>query len=900
MNGKSSLLKKANLMPYLWISGISFAVTAIVILIVFAIFGMAPFGPHSLLYRDGEIQMIDLFCWYKDVLSGKSSIDYTFTKSLGGSNFSVFTYYLASPLSLLIVFFNKSQTPLFMNILFILKAAIAASFMGIYITDRFGPDNRSRYFVTVILSVSYALNPFFLTQSSNTMWLDGAYMLPLMLLGTEKIARGKKSYLLLITTALAICFNWYSGIIDLMFCCFWFLFELIRFRLENGNDSFLKHFLKAVLHYAVSCIISILSASMILIPTLMKLSERTHGKGGLSMLKDLTMIGNISNALLSYSFGMISLQGSVSLFAGSFVLLGIVLFFIASNKPLKEKFLNGAILLFTVLMFFWQPLVALFSMLRVVESFWYRYTYLGIFALIFLAAAFYLDKNDSKVKAWMPPVIAAAFSVLVTVLVLVLPVRLEEQMFSISLAKITSTNAEYKIVPIVSKIIFPVLTSLVMCMIITNGKAHPTPKKIYAGFMGLLLILETSLGQLVLSDIYSTANAYSISDYMKNEESLLTSLDDQDFYRVLQTSYHSIHFSRFPASYNEPMAFGFNSVTSFVSDPDENTIVFMDKCGYQAHSATITVTSSENLAIDSLLGVRYVILPSDAKDNSGLTRLTGSDGFKDIYLNPYAIAPAFVYEGSGDYDSFSDSPFLYLNDMYTKLTGIDKELFVPATYEISSEESSVSYTVDLGENYDSEKYILYANIPTNTYDGAMLLINGEDYIHYSQFLSPSVVRIPSDGNHVTVSVRFSSGSDPLSLVNTAQFYLLDLSALKEASDLANQKAVKDYTLKDGYGRFTVDNAMDGESLFISVPVENGWTVKRNGEKISCDIIGNALMSVPLVSGQNTIEMEYKVPYKDTGLLTSALGLLLFISVAAIEKVNTDKSSKTRPVCKKHN
>ena len=45
MNGKSSLLKKANLLPYLWISGISFAVTAVVILIVFAIFGMAPFGP---------------------------------------------------------------------------------------------------------------------------------------------------------------------------------------------------------------------------------------------------------------------------------------------------------------------------------------------------------------------------------------------------------------------------------------------------------------------------------------------------------------------------------------------------------------------------------------------------------------------------------------------------------------------------------------------------------------------------------------------------------------------------------------------------------------------------------------------------------------------------------------
>ena len=514
MTGKRSLMNKAGLMPYLWVSGISFAVTVIIVLIVFAISGMAPFGCRSLLYRDGEIQMIDLFCWYKNVLTGKSSIDYTFTKSLGGSNFSVFTYYLASPLSLLIVFFDKSQTPLFMNILFLLKAAIASCFMGIYLTNRFEPDSKTRYFVTVILSVSYALNPFFITQSSNTMWLDGAYMLPLMLLGTEKIARGKKSYLLLVTTALAICFNWYSGIIDLLFCCFWFLFELIRFKITNEfeKETFLKHFLKAVLHYAVSCIIAVLLASAILVPTLLKLSERTHGKGGLSMLSDLSMIGKIHNTLLSYSFGIISLQGSVSLFAGSFVLFGIILLFIASKKALKEKILYGTVLLFTVMMFFWQPLVALFSMLRVVESFWYRYTYLGIFALIFLASTFYLDKNESRIKAWMPPVCAVIFSGIVTVLLLLLPVRLEEQMFALSFAKITSTNADFKIVPLIAKIIFPLLTSLIMSMMITNGNNSRLLKKVYAGFLAFLLIAEVSFGQLILSDIYSTDTAYSISD----------------------------------------------------------------------------------------------------------------------------------------------------------------------------------------------------------------------------------------------------------------------------------------------------------------------------------------------------------------------------------------------------
>ena len=106
-----------------------------------------------------------------------------------------------------------------------------------------------------------------------------------------------------------------------------------------------------------------------------------------------------------------------------------------------------------------------------------------------------------------------------------------------------------------------------------------------------------------------------------------------------------------PASYNEPMAFGFNSVTSFVSDPDEKTITFMDRSGYKSHSETITVTTSENLACDSLLGVKYVLVPSGDANTAGLTKTTGIDNFKDVYQNPNAFPAAFVYEGTGDFDS---------------------------------------------------------------------------------------------------------------------------------------------------------------------------------------------------------------------------------------------------------
>ncbi|MEE5991077.1 MAG: YfhO family protein, partial [Lachnospiraceae bacterium] len=206
----------------------SVLLTLFILLLSFILMGFAPFGDKALLYKDGQQQMVDLFCWYKDVLTGRSSLDYSFTKYLGGSNFAVFTYYLSSPFSLLIVFFNKSQASLFMNVLYLLKTLFAALFASFYLCRRFKPDTLSRCSVTVILAASYALNAYMISQSSNIMWLDGVYMLPLILAGVEKLVNEKKSTLFIVSAGLGLIFNWYVGIINLMFAGIWLFFETAR------------------------------------------------------------------------------------------------------------------------------------------------------------------------------------------------------------------------------------------------------------------------------------------------------------------------------------------------------------------------------------------------------------------------------------------------------------------------------------------------------------------------------------------------------------------------------------------------------------------------------------------------------------------------------------------------
>jgi len=56
-------------------------------------------------------------------------------------------------------------------------AYVLSRVLNDYISERFGKNCRTS--ILVLLSVSYALCQYNIAQSSNIMWLDGVYMLPL-------------------------------------------------------------------------------------------------------------------------------------------------------------------------------------------------------------------------------------------------------------------------------------------------------------------------------------------------------------------------------------------------------------------------------------------------------------------------------------------------------------------------------------------------------------------------------------------------------------------------------------------------------------------------------------------------------------------------------------------------
>ena len=102
MSGKyrSDDTRKRNLLAL----GIVFLSSIFLFILIQAGSGLYPFGSKSNMLWDQDIQYVDYFAYYRNVLLGKADIGYSFTKSLGGSLVALFGYYLGCPLNLLVVF----------------------------------------------------------------------------------------------------------------------------------------------------------------------------------------------------------------------------------------------------------------------------------------------------------------------------------------------------------------------------------------------------------------------------------------------------------------------------------------------------------------------------------------------------------------------------------------------------------------------------------------------------------------------------------------------------------------------------------------------------------------------------------------------------------------------------
>ncbi len=354
---------------------LAFLLPFLTMLLIYAEMGMAPFGGRSVLLMDMSEQYVNFFAELKQIVRGDSSIYFSWNKSFGASFIGVFAYYLASPFSVLTIFFKPENLPVALLFLTCLKIGMAGFTLNLYFNYAF----RKTGLGTLLFSLCYALMSYSFSYSLSIMWLDGLIWLPVILLGIEKHLAGKFPWILTLSLSVMFVSNYYIAYMIGLFCVLYFLY---RFFSEKRR---LRQFGRLLTDFIGAVVIAAGMAAWLLLPTGLELLTGKLAQGAATADKGMYFMSvDLFKRLLPGQYDGIT-YGLPYLFCGTLVLVLAVIYFFNPRIPVRERLAAYVFVRLMIISFCSKHLNFLWHGLQYPNWFPFRNSFLFSFLLIFLA-----------------------------------------------------------------------------------------------------------------------------------------------------------------------------------------------------------------------------------------------------------------------------------------------------------------------------------------------------------------------------------------------------------------------------------------------------------------------------------------------------------------------------------
>ena len=805
------------------------------LLILLYVNDFAPFGTNSFASADANIQYIDFFGYAKNILLGKDSINFSYNLGLGNSGFGLFCYYLSSPFNVLLLFSNTTNIYSIFNIIIILKLCLCSATFSYYLIKRF--DDKIQNHMIIILSISYALMQYNIAQSANIMWLDGVYMLPLILLGVYNLINTKKITLLSLTVAFSILSNWYTGGINCLFSIFWYLVEYLLSNKDILKVNNIKPFLKSAILYIISMSIGVAISAIIFLPNVYALRNGT-GTFDLSIL-NLNMNGNILSTVHHYVFNSISTNNILTIFCGTIPLIGAISYFISKTNK-RNKVILGLVILTAISFCYWQPFVFLFSLLKEVYTYWFRYSYVVIFTLIFISAMYFKKEKKNKNISY----------IYISIL------------FVLSLLFLNYAKQEVS-----NQILFYTIIANIMISIILYLSQKYKNKFIYL-ILIVLTIMEMAYNSKGLMQNYKLTETSKYTEYSFNQKNIISEIKKMDsgYYRISELT-NKFNFSdnqQLSANLNESLNYNYMSIKSYTSAPNNNELQFLNNMGYRTEGERMNVVDSPIIGADTFLGVKYILSPYNI-DYFEQIDLNANGNY--VYKNPFYLPLSILYNDKINKIEYTN-PFEYQNQIYSSLIGDNVEIYKEVSFEKNTEDNKYVYSIEIPDG----NYILYSYIPWYSFKESMITLNNIYTKQYSRWLANTSYYVPRNkDNFYTVSI---SSDDNLYLM-PEKFYILDVDLLNYVTNEITNKKIDLFEINKNEINIQINNNKS-DNLLITIPNSQGWQAKINNKKVNTENFANCLISIPLEKGKNNISLKFVSPGLISGCLISIFGIIFLI------------------------
>ena len=807
-----------------------FVSTMIIYAVIQQLSGLYPFGNKLNLLWDADIQYVDYFAFYRDVLLGKANLEYSFSKSLGGSLVALFGYYLGSPLNLFVVFFEIEQLPIFVFIITMVKMGLCSVSASVFMRKRFSDLEAS---AVAGLSMGYGLMQYMMLHNSNIMWLDGVFFLPLLLLAIYRFVREKRKVMLFVIVMLSIMINWYTGYMICLFAAFYFLYERILYMKNWTYGEWKGLFLDGVC-CAFVMMLGLGGSAAVFYPVFKGLQK------GKSVWDPTIFYPGFYDSFFDIFRGFAegSIVGTVSLYCGMIFFLFFLYYFLCRQVELKEKILSGAAALFMFVSCWFVPLDCIWSGVRRVASYRFRYSFVVIFLVLYIAARGIEEYQKREERKRVVQLILGVLAVFL----------------------LSHVYRNYEIKTFVATLCTLIAYALIYML---TGNRRMRTKLIAA-----LLIAELTANGVITFDFNYEANP-EVSAYQeyavqaKEQAELVKNYEEDVFWRMDTVTKRYDEESRCSAYLNDAMAYGYRGLAHYSSTYDTNISNMIYDIGYSSlHD--FSIYTEPVLPTDALLGIKYVLSEHDITGLKKVEELGTVNG-KQVYLNPYALSLGMGAADTVFRYAESENPFEFQNQLFSNILGERVELFhqVQAEFKITDGTLSFYFPEGISEN------LLYGCVNSTIPDLA-LYVDGAYRCNYATWLSYRIFDIGMmDKEHrIELTGYFGNEADMEGL-----FYYLDKEIFEQILKRLNGCAFEPERFEDGYVSGSYEAEGDGW-LLLTVPYDDGWHAQVNGEEVLCQEGANALTVVPVYSGENKIVMQYQAPGKRTGMTITICSVIL--------------------------
>lgn len=824
----------------------SFLLPVICLCLLFGIKQIYPFGPRSNMHSDMHIQYIDFFAYLKDVLEGKASAEYSFSLSLGSSVSALMGYYLLSPFSLLVVFFEKSQLQLFFFLITALKVGCCGLTFCFMLDQRFSLSS----LCSVMLSAAYAFTQYVVGQMTNIMWLDGVMMLPVMMAGVYRFIEKEKPALLYFSVALSIVFNWYTAYINCLFIVLYYLLETAwrPFSLRTECKKFFRFLTVEALGVCLSC--------AVFLPVVLNQMQGRSIDINLSSIMALN--GEWWDFIYAFMLGSSFPSREITFFCSVLALLFFFAFFFSRFISKKEKLFAVAFVLILYLSFWLMPLEFIWNGFLKAGSYAYRHLYITTAGILLIAArAIHVQENNHHPT--LPVLISGGV------------------MAVLSLASFLGRDVDPKLLSLQLVLIIGYCVAYCVLHRRSFRSLSTVANRFSCGLIAVLFCLELTVNAVCVADDMYGHSAQEFIDYSRNQQALVADIQnsDESVYRMEQTLSRDQRTDHHTFYANESLAYGYRGLQTYTSCYEASTADLLIRMGYNT-SYFPSFYHDPLLASDSFLGVKYLL--SEKSYIGYQAQDIGSRNGKTVYLNPYALPLAFSAQRtdpeaitSGPFSS-NENPFEYINELYSAVLGRKIQVYQPLPCSQTEEANGSRCLIAASEALPANAPAYVSFIGFNLHDSS-LIING--------IAQPYNLETWAEADHVAYlgnaaelkEVAIENGDCYEMLL-----YYLDLDAF---ADIVNEIRAKQAQLiqMEKNTVKAVYHAKAGETLLFTIPYSKGWKATVNGTQTDVIHALQNFVAIQMQEGENEIVLQYSSPGKNAGLLLSLLsiaGFLLFL------------------------